>query len=602
MPRHTGLFLALAVLAWTFWSSPSLTEIAAGVAVFLFGMMALEQGFKTFTGGALERVLKASTDRLWKSLTFGAVATTLTQSSSLVSVITISFLSAGLLGLHQGIGVIFGANLGTTTGAWLVAGLGIRVNIAAYAMPLLVFGVVMSFNRARGVRGFGQILTGIGFLFLGIHFMKEGFEAFQDSIDLSQYAVAGLAGLLLYTLLGMIATVVMQSSHATLVLIITALAAGHITYENALALSIGANVGTTITALLGAIGANIAGRRLAAAHLIFNVTTGIVALALIGFFVRAVETGADWLGIAPDNHTLKLALFHTLFNLAGIVLMVPFIGVLVRQLETRLKPRPVKLSSPKYISEGMREVPGAALEACRKELVRLFWRVFELIARVLQYEPAQLRRVSQAEALKQAPESIRPVDVDEVYIQRVKPLHGLILDYMTRLPVEGHRAQQLVLLRSASRHLIESVKDAKHLHKNMIANLNSPNLQLRREYLAMRAHLGWLLNRLNALSRDPAESLDVELGVLLAEAEQQDIVTNGHLDSLIRDLQVTPEQATSLMNDSAYVYRISKNLIAMARMIFVPFEQIDQEIAQQVGLDPAELRTLLSEAGQEKSE
>jgi phosphate:Na+ symporter len=600
MPRQLPLSLALIGLAWAFWTSPTLTEIAAGIAVFLFGMMSLEQGFKAFTGGALERLLKRSTDRLWKSLAFGAIATTLTQSSSLISVITISFLSAGLIGLGQGIGVIFGANLGTTSGAWLVAGFGLKVNISAYALPLLTFGVILIFNRERPIKGLGYVLAGIGFLFLGIHFMKEGFEAFQDNIDLSQFAVAGIAGLLLYTLLGMIATVIMQSSHATLVLTITALAAGQISYENALALSIGANVGTTITALIGAIGANIEGRRLAGAHLIFNVTTGLIALVFIQFFLVAVDIGSGWLGIRDDNHTLKLALFHTLFNLTGIIVMVPLIGRLVHLLETRMKPKPVILSKPKFINDQMLEMPGAALEAARRELLRLFRRAFSLIAQVLIFEPGQVRRFTRREDFTTVPDAIRPLDVDELYLRRIKPLHGLILNFLARVSVEGKRAQQLVLLRVASRQLVEAVKDAKHLQKNLVRYIGSGNMVMREEYLGIRRDLGFLLNRLDRLAVDKTtdHGLELELAELASKIEEHDMANSSRLNDLIRHRHITPEQATSLMNDIAYSYRISNNLLAMARATFMPFEEIDAELRERLALDPAELRELLGESDQ----
>ncbi len=598
MPRQLPLTLALAFLAYALWASPTLLDIAAGVAVFLLGMMMLEQGFKTFTGGVLELLLKRSTDRLWKSLSFGAIATTLTQSSSLVSVITISFLSAGLLGLGQGIGVIFGANLGTTSGAWLVAGVGLKVNIGAYAMPLLIFGVIFIFNKSNSLKGLGYVLTGIGFLFLGVHFMKEGFEAYQDTIELSQFAVAGIAGLLLYTLLGMIATVLMQSSHATLILTITALAAGHISYENALALSIGANVGTTVTALIGAIGANIEGRRLAGAHLIFNVTTGLIALVFINVFLLAVDVGAGWMGIAEDNHTLKLALFHTLFNLTGIVIMAPLIPRLVALLETRMKPKPVKLDAPKYINDKMLEMPGAALEAARRELNRLFGRAFNLIAQMLNYEPSQLRRMETRAAFDPVPEQVRAVDVEELYLRKVKPLHGQVLDFLARVPVQGKRSRQLELLRVASRRLVEAVKDAKHLQKNLVRRLNSSNRQLRAEYRLMRAHLGYLLNRLDSLSRqaNDDENLELTLAELASEIENNDIVGNGRLDELIRAHLISAEQATSLMNDNAYCYRISQNLLLLARAIFQPFEELDNELREQLELEPTELREILESA------
>lgn len=135
----------LLILAYGFWVSPDFKEIAAGVAIFLFGMLFLEDGFKAFTGGVLEKLLQKTTDKTWKSLLFGVVSTTVMQSSSLVSVITISFISAGLVTLVAGIGIIFGANIGTTTGAWLVAAFGLKVKISAYAMPMLVSGIVLAF-------------------------------------------------------------------------------------------------------------------------------------------------------------------------------------------------------------------------------------------------------------------------------------------------------------------------------------------------------------------------------------------------------------------------------------------------------------------------
>ena len=318
------------VLGWGFWVSPDFKTISAGVAIFLFGMLSLEEGFRAFTGGALERLLRRTTSSTWKSVVFGIFSTTVMQSSSLVSVITISFLSAGLITLGAGIGIIFGANLGTTTGAWLIAGFGLKVDIASYAMPMLAIGIILVFQSSKALKGIGYILAGLGFLFLGIHYMKEGFESFKATIDLSQFAVAGYPGLFLFMAVGVFATVVMQSSHATLVLIITALAAGQITYENALALAIGANVGTTITAMLGAMSANEAGKRLAVAHLLFNLVTGLLAIILVYQLVNLVDWVAAEIGIAADDYTLKLAVFHSIFNLLGIMVMLPALGKLVQ--------------------------------------------------------------------------------------------------------------------------------------------------------------------------------------------------------------------------------------------------------------------------------
>jgi len=159
MLRKLFLPAILIALIYGFWISPDFKAISSGVAVFLFGMLFLEQGFQFFTGGVLERILQRTTSSIWKSLSFGVVSTTLMQSSSLVSVITISFLGAGLIDLAAGVGIIFGANLGTTTGAWLIAGFGMKVKISAYAMPMLVIGIVLVFQKSKSLKGIGYILA-----------------------------------------------------------------------------------------------------------------------------------------------------------------------------------------------------------------------------------------------------------------------------------------------------------------------------------------------------------------------------------------------------------------------------------------------------------
>ena len=303
MLRKLLLPIIFLIMGYGFWISAEFKTIAAGVAVFLFGMISLEEGFKTFTGGTLEKILRASTSNTPKSMAFGVVTTSIMQSSSLVSVITISFLSAGLLELASAIGIIFGANLGTTTGAWLVAGFGLKVNLSSYAMPMLVFGVILMLQQAKNLKGAGYVLAGLGFLFLGIHYMKDGFDTFGQGINLAEYAMTGYPGVFVFAGVGILVTVVMQSSHATLVLILTALAAGQVSYENALAVAIGSNVGTTITAIIGALSSGVDGKRLAVAHLIFNVTTGLIAVLGIYHLIIAVDWISGHLGIAGAAST-----------------------------------------------------------------------------------------------------------------------------------------------------------------------------------------------------------------------------------------------------------------------------------------------------------
>ncbi len=593
--RKIVLPLIFAVLAYGFWISPDFKQIAAGVAIFLFGMLFLEDGFKAYTGGVLEKILKRTTDKLWKSMTFGIVSTSIMQSSSLVSVITISFLSAGLIGLTAGIGIIFGANLGTTTGAWLIAGFGLKIDIAAYAMPMLVFGIILAFQGSKTAKGLGYILAGLGFLFLGIHHMKEGFETFKETIDLSQFAVPGFAGLLLYTGIGIFATVVMQSSHASLVITITALAAGQITYENALALAIGANIGTCITAILGAISANVDGRRLAAAHLIFNVTTGVVAIIFMNQILVVVDWIAAHIGIAADDWTLKLSIFHSLFNTLGILIMVPLMGTLVKVLY-RIFPQPkADLVAPLYLNEAVTEFPDTLVETVRKEVLHLYDNAFEVLAHGLNLHRHDIRSDADLFELTQRPDKLMEFDIDEIYSRKVKVLYNAIVEFTSRtqsdLPQE--HMERIYVLREAARDIVEAIKDVKHMRKNLITYIVSDNSSIKAEYNKIRAQLGEILRELTTL-RDAGEAADlVALDGLRLQMEENDVTLNGDLDRLIREGRITAPMATSLMNDSSYSYDVAKNLIAAGAGLFGPHDLGMRQAAEDIELDEEELDQLV---------
>jgi len=584
-----------AVLGYGFWISPSFKEISAGVAIFLFGMLAMEQGFKALTGGFLERLLARTTNRLWKSLCFGIVTTTLMQSSSLVSVIAISFLSAGMITLASGIGIIFGANLGTTTGAWLIAGFGLKVSISAYAMPILVFGVLLVFQKSRALKGIGYVLVGLGFLFLGIHYMKEGFEAFKDHVDLSAYAITGFRGLCLYVLIGIAATVIMQSSHATLVLTITALATGQIAYENALALAIGSNIGTTITAILGAMSSNVDGRRLAVAHLIFNLVTGMVAIIFIGQLMSAVDTIAALIGIDPDDHTLKLAIFHTLFNTIGIVLMLPIISRLVDFLQKHMSADPRGISQPAFLNDSTLALPDVALEVARRESMHLFTNVFAIIADGISMRRTDVLDHRALPALVSDSRVVVPIDIDARYEQSVKPLFAAIVEFISKAlrEADDEPADDLATLGAVCRHMVDSVKGTKHLHKNLSRYMNSADTRVRRQYDRIRLQVAQPLRavgNLDMLVSDPVTVLSFDDSKL--EIMQIYDELNGELTALIRDQQLSPIMATSIMNDSRYAYEIGMHLVTAAQLLSSLGNRAARAAAAEIALDARDLRDM----------
>lgn len=583
------------VLAYGFWISPDFKEISAGVAIFLFGMLALEEGFRAFTGGTLEKILKKSTNKMWKSLTFGFTAATVMQSSSLVSVITISFLSVGLIGLVEGLGIVFGANVGTTTGAWLIAGFGLKVKISAYAMPMLVFGVMLIFQKSKSLKGIGYILTGLGFLFLGIHHMKEGFEAFQNSIDLTTYAMEGLAGILVFTLIGIIATIIMQSSHATLVLIITALSVQQLTYDNALALAIGANVGTTITAILGALSSNAEGKRLALADVLFKVAAGIIFIAFMQPIMGVVDVISAVIGLAEDNYTMKLAVFHTIFNVAGVIIMVPLINPLIGLVTHVFKSSPDKRAQPKYLNEASLEFDDTALEALRKETARIYEKTISIIAKGLSLDKEDILSNTKLKKVIKAHDKAIEYDIDDVYEHEIKSLCGAILDFSNRLSVEPTAARQVSRIRLANQSILISLKDVKHLQKNMLQYINSDNPHISGEYNRLRQRIAKVIRRLEKIrSKGEVSTSILSLDALKLTLEKNKGLLHERLGMLIRDDHISAEMAISLMTDSNYTYNIIHNLIQINHNYLKSEEGSEIEAEHMIALNREEIDSVLA--------
>ena len=597
MLRKILLPTIFVLLGFGFWISPDFKTIAAGVSIFLFGMLSLEQGFQVFTGGTLERILKNTTDKLWKSLSFGIVSTSLMQSSSLVSVISISFLSAGLIDLASGVGIIFGANIGTTTGAWLVAGFGLKVKISAYAMPMLVFGVLLLFQSSRNLKGIGYILVGLGFLFLGIHYMKEGFDTFKDSFDLARFAVAGYPGLFLFASIGIAATVVMQSSHATLVLTITALAAGQITYENALALAIGANVGTTITAIIGSMSANEQGKRLAAAHLVFNMVTGLIAIIFIYQMMATVEWLSARVGIADDDYTLKLAVFHTLFNLIGVLVMLPLMGRLVTMLEGMFEPKTLLVSQPKYLDDSAFEFPDTALQAVRQETLRVWDHSINILSETLGFQRGQVCSDTDLAEVALSQRKLPDFDVDTAYEQQIKPLYSAIITFISRAGFSWQEEQSgdIHWLRDTNQNMVDVIKAGKHLRKNLVVAAASADEEQHAMYSNMRVQLSLLIRELEEIrlsSADEDESPVLSLDHLRLTLHEHCDIFNARMATAMSEGRMPGELAVSLLNDSNYSQEIFSKLVEIAETLFIRHSRSLSEAEREVMLNDDELDAL----------
>ena len=350
-----------------------------GLGLFMLGMGQMTDGLKGLAGGALKTILASFTSNRPKALLVGAGLTALVQSSSAITVAAIGFINAGLLTLPQAIWVIFGSNIGTTLTGWLVALIGLKVKIELFALPAIGIGMAMHMAGGKSRWGAGGLaLAGFGVFFLGIHLLQNAFTGVSAYIDFNQFGTGTVLGDLVYVGLGFLLTLCVQSSSAAMALALTAAASGTIGLEAAAAVVIGANVGTTSTAILAVIKATPNARRVAAAHVFFNVLTGVVALLILPTVLELVKRVSEALSLDPSVAT-TLALFHTLFNCLGVLLMWPLAERMTRALMQRWRSREEDEAAPVFLDNSVLIVPALALEALEREIDR----VGDICARML---------------------------------------------------------------------------------------------------------------------------------------------------------------------------------------------------------------------------
>lgn len=561
------------ILAYFILANENAKIIVAGIAIFLVGMYFMEEGFKLFSGSTLEKVLENFTNTLPKAIATGAIATSIVQSSSLTSVIMISFLSAGLIGLGEAIGVIFGANLGSTTTTWLVSYFGLKINIAYYAMPMLIFGVALRFSKNIKYQGIGNILLGLGFIFLGISYMMNGFETLKSTINLASYSMEGYLGVLVYIIIGIIATIIIQSSAATMAIVIAALVSSQIIYENALAISIGANIGTTITAIVGALASNENGKRLAVAHFIFNAITALVALIFIYQLAYIVDYLAQIFGIDDTNYVIKLAIFHTVFNIIGIILVAPFTQKIVIYLETLFIPKVKAKSKPVYLSDEVIEIPKAALVSIRKEVMNLYFQSLKAISHAMNLHREDVfGQGNLQEVIKKSKNKIE-TNIDAIYKENLKQLYGEIIRYSSLAQQNMNEEENKLVgrLKYASRKIIKSLKDVKELQKNINFYSNSKNEFIKNEYDSIREIIANTLREVEYIRKNQLDDVDrmSRIEALKHQLNSLDLIQNGKIDELIRNKKIDTSMATSLINDASFGLYICKRLIDITMILWV---------------------------------
>jgi phosphate:Na+ symporter len=329
---------------------------------------------------------------------------------------------------------------------------------------------------------------------------------------------------------------------------------------------------------------------------VFNVVTGLVAIVLIRQLVSAVDWISGTVGIAADDHTLKLAVFHTLFNLLGIAIMVPFVGRLVNLLRRVIHDRPPEAEGPRYIVSATVEFPDTALEAVRNETLYIYDNASDVIARGLCMKRDEILGDGDLARILEAQTGIVKMDMDDLYNRRVKRIFSDVIAFISKAEFSWKEWQsgELHWLRDANRNIVEAVKDVKHLQKNMVRYLASDNEHIRTEYNRIRLQIAELMRIIDRMRRSERMALNLlELDELKLSLREREKEQSRRLYTLIGEEKITPAMGTSLMNDSGYSGDIQRCLIAMAGTLFASRRRGITRAERQMALDETEIQELL---------
>lgn len=355
----------------------NLLSLFGSLALFLFGMKTMSEGLEKFAGDRLRAILAAMTKNRFMGVVTGIAITAMIQSSSATTVMVVSFVNAGLMSLTQAIGVIMGANVGTTVTAWMISAIGFKVNIAALTLPLLCVGMPLIFSSISKRKSVGEFIFGFAFLFMGLSYLQQS----ATDLNIGVYVANILAGMadggfltiLLFVVVGALVTMLVQASAATMAITLM-LFDMHIQgfgFEQAAALAMGQNIGTTITAFMASLTANTQAKRAALAHMFFNVFGVLVVLIIFYPFCDAVTWIVTNVLHAGDNDLFRLSAFHTAFNIFNTLLLIGF----VKQIEAfvcKVLPMPENQDAENrllFISGGLLSTAELSILQANKEIV-----------------------------------------------------------------------------------------------------------------------------------------------------------------------------------------------------------------------------------------
>ena len=450
----------------------TLIDLVLGLGIFLFGMQQLEQGIKALGSDSLKQVLSVSTRTPISSVFTGTVITAIMQSSSMVGLLVLAFASAGVIPLFNAIGIVLGANLGTTFTGWIVTFLGFKLDLDLFAVPTIGLGCLIQIFASRRIKlvAFGQVLLGLGLLLFGLEMMKTAVQDLPSQLDIMLLSGHGP---FVYLIVGVIFTAIVQSSSAVMMITLSSLYGGLIDLPAAAAIIIGADLGTTSTTALGSIKGSVIKRQVALAHIMFNLIVDTLAfIFLLPILPRLLSF------ISMKDPLYSLVAFHSFFNLIGLALFIPFLKQFANWLQ-RLIPEKEEETLNHYLQDRLIQVPEAALIALENEVRRLLQRVLSLNLHNLKMSPPKIKLSENSERRIHSAFGSN-LSFDEHY-EDLKRLEGEILFFCTKLETQLLKEEEtarLMQLLSVAREVIYSAKSVMDIRKDLIAFRNSNKKQV----------------------------------------------------------------------------------------------------------------------------
>jgi phosphate:Na+ symporter len=432
-------------------------NLIGGLGVFLIGMRIMSDGIQKRSGNKLKTILHTMTENRFAGVLTGVGVTSIIQSSSATTVLLVSLVNAGLVTLKQSIGVIMGANIGTTLTAWIVSIVGFKFKIASVALPAVAVAIPFYFSSRTKRREIADILIGFGLLFLGLSFMKDSVPDINNNPEvlafLSDWSQWGYGSILLFVLIGSLLTVLVQSPSAAMTITITMAFKGWISFPVAAAIVLGENIGTTITAFLASLPMNATAKRAARAHMFFNLIGVVWMIAVFLPFTRLVDAIVPGDAGDPRNIPIHLSMFHTLFNITNTLLLVGFVGYLARFVEKIVKDdAKVSKKAPyqlKLVPDNIDDSVDANLITIRRDLASMAGEAYDMLMSVMNgaRDPKTFAKIKDRLVIRE---------------QRVDDMQEQIIGYLTkctRWPL-GHDQSNVVAAQQRIANELESVADS----------------------------------------------------------------------------------------------------------------------------------------------